>query len=346
MRVVLGMSGGVDSAVSALLLKEKGYEVIGVTFRFIDDFDDSDAKKLAKMLNIEHHTLDYRKEFKENVINDFLNKYKNGITPNPCVNCNRNAKMKYMYQAMKDFNCDCFATGHYAEYEDGMLVRAEDLNKDQSYFLSCVDKEILDHVIFPLNKLSKPEVRKIAEEKNLIVANKKDSFDVCFIKGSFSDFIKENLNVNEGNIVDVETKEIIGKHLGLMNYTIGQRKNVGISGNAKRHYVCGKDSETNTLYVAFGDDSSYLLSDEALITNVNFISSKRPLNASAKFRYRSENIDVLIDYIDDNTIRVKYVDGKAITPGQTCSVYLDNECICGGTIKQIFKDGKEIWYLK
>ena len=190
-------------------------------------------------------------------------------------------------------------------------------------------------------------ITKVAKDNNIPVYDKKDSTGICFIgERNYQKFISNYLKGKKGDIIDVETNKIVGEHNGLMNYTIGQRRNVGLSGDQKRHYVCGKDSKKNILYVAYGDDSKYLLSDESIIEDMNFISDKHPTFATAKFRYRSEDIPVTIEYIDEKHIRVKYTDGKAITPGQACVIYLGEQCIAGGIIKQIFKDGKEIWYLK
>lgn len=201
--------------------------------------------------------------------------------------------------------------------------------------------------MFPVGGLTKPEVRKIAEENNIPVAKKKDSTGICFIgERHYQEFIANYLKGKKGDIVDVETGKKVGTHKGLMNYTIGQRRNVGLSGDEKRHYVCGKDSKNNILYIAYGDDSKYLLSNEAIIEDMNYISDKHPVFATAKFRYRSEDVPVTIEYLENNQIRVKYDNVKAVTPGQACVIYLGEQCLMGGIIKQVFKDGKDIWYLK
>ena len=255
--------------------------------------------------------------------------------------------MIYLKKEAKKLGADKIATGHYARMDNGRLLRGVDSNKDQTYFLSQVSKEQLQDVLFPVGDLTKAEVRKIAKDNNIPVYDKKDSTGICFIgERHYQQFVANYLKGKSGDIIDVETGKKVGTHKGLMNYTIGQRRNVGLSGDEKRHYVCGKDSKTNTLYVAYGDDSKYLLSDEAIIEDMNYISDKKPTHASAKFRYRSNDIDVDIEYIDDNHIKVKYKDGKAVTPGQACVIYDKEECLMGGIIKQVFKDGKELWYLK
>ena len=239
------------------------------------------------------------------------------------------------------------ATGHYARIEKNKLLRGVDTNKDQTYFLAQLSNEQLKDVLFPVGNLTKEEVRKIALDLNLNVANKKDSTGICFIgERNFQQFLKNYLQPKEGDIVNVATKEVIGKHMGLMNYTIGQRKNVGISGYQKRHYVCGKNVLKNILYVAFEDDESYLISTSCLLENVNFISSVHPTFCTAKFRYRSKDVPVELEYLDNKEILVKYKNGvKAVTPGQFCVFYLGEECLGSGVIKEIYKDNKKLWYL-
>ncbi len=364
MRVVVGMSGGVDSAVAAFLLKQQGYDVVGLFMKNWDsninndkegitdgvcpqELDYRDAKAVCDELCIPLYRVDFIKEYWDDVFKYFLTELENGRTPNPDIMCNKYIKFDLFKKEAKKLGADKIATGHYARMEDGKLLRGVDSNKDQTYFLCQVSKSQLESVLFPVGHLNKSEVRKIAKENNIPVFDKKDSTGICFIgERHYQEFIANYLKGKSGNIVAVESGKVVGTHKGLMNYTIGQRRNVGLSGDEKRHYVCGKDSKKNILYVAYGDDSKYLLSDEAIIENMNFISDKRPTEATAKFRYRSEDIPVTIEYIDDSHIKVKYKDGKAVTPGQACVVYLGEECLMGGIIKQVFKDGKDIWYLK
>ena len=364
MKVVVGMSGGVDSAVAAYLLKKQGYEVIGLFMKNWDsninndkegitedvcpqELDFRDAKSVCDELCIPLYRVDFIKEYWDDVFKYFLNELEKGRTPNPDIMCNKYIKFDLFKKEAKKLGADKIATGHYARLDGDRLLRGVDSNKDQTYFLSQVSKEQLKDVLFPIGDLTKPEVRKIAEENHIPVYNKKDSTGICFIgERHYQAFVANYLKGKSGDIIDVETNKVIGRHQGLMNYTIGQRRNVGLSGDEKRHYVCGKDSKTNTLYVAFGDDSKYLLSDEAIIEDMNYISDRKPTEATAKFRYRSEDIPVTIEYLDNNQIKVKYKDGKAITPGQACVIYDKEECLMGGIIKQVFKDNKEIWYLK
>ena len=366
-KVVEGMSGGVDSAVAAYLLKKEGYEVIGLFMRNWDsninndilgnpnDFNDicpqekdyNDALKVCEKLGIKLFRVDFIKEYWDYVFKYFLDELKKGRTPNPDLLCNRFIKFDLFIKEARKLGADYIATGHYARIENGRLLRAKDLNKDQTYFLADVPVSNFKDVLFPIGDFLKEEVRKIAKEQDLIVADKRDTTGICFIgERNYQEFIKNYLKPNPGDIVDVETKKVIGKHKGLMNYTIGQRRNVGISGDEMRHYVCGKNVKDNILYVAFGD-SKYLYSDECIIENVNFISATRPAFCTAKFRYRGEDHPVSLEYLDNNEIKVKYEGlAKSVTPGQACVLYLGQECLGCGFIRELYKDGKSLWYLK
>lgn len=345
-RVLLGMSGGVDSSTAIILLQEKGYEVVGVTFRFIDDFDDSDAKAVANKLKIEHHTLDYRKEFKRDVIDRFLNDYSNGLTPNPCVICNRKCKFKFLFENMSKYNCDFIATGHYAKIKNNKLYVSNDLLKDQSYFLFDIPKDKLSNIIFPLEGISKDKVREIANQYNLISANKKDSFDVCFIKETFEEYISKNIKDNPGDVIDIDTNEIIGQHKGLSHYTIGQRRGLDIGGTPDRMFVVGKNIEENILYICVGTNNDYLISDSCLVTDVNYLEDIKIDKCTAKFRYRQKDIPVELVYHDDRNILVKYPQGvKSVTPGQACVFYKEKQCLGGGIIKEVYKNNKKLWYI-
>lgn len=344
-KVVVGISGGVDSSVAALLLKQQGYEVIGVTFVFTDNFDSSDASKICEKLDIKHYIVDYKEEFKNTVINSFLTDYKRGVTPNPCVLCNKEIKFNFLYQKMLEYNCDYIATGHYAKIVDGKLYKSKDLNKDQTYFLAQLTKEQLSKLLLPLEGITKERVRELAKLNNLISADKKDSTDVCFITSNFKDYIANNINDKAGNIVNIETNNIVGKHDGLTKYTIGQRKGLNIGGASGRLFVVGKSIEKNILYVALGDNNEYLYSSSCIITNVNFNCSLRPDKCSAKFRYRSNDIEVQLNYLNDGTIEVKYDNVKGVTPGQVCVFYIGNMCIGAGIIEIVKKNNKRLWYL-
>ena len=277
--VVIGMSGGVDSSVAALLLKEKGYNVIGLFMRNWDstinnDFlgnpdlnndicpqerDYNDAKNICDKLNIPLYRVDYVKEYWDNVFTYFLDELKKGRTPNPDVMCNKYIKFDLFYKKAKELGADYIATGPYAKIIDGNLYKASDKNKDQSYFLAYVNKDIFKDVVFPLQDIEKPEVRKIALENDLITAKKKDSTGICFIgERNFTNFLKNYLPNIPGKIVDVETNEILGEHIGLMYYTIGQRRGLNIGGTKDRTFVVKKDLDKNILYIAIGDENKIL----------------------------------------------------------------------------------------
>lgn len=345
-RVLIGMSGGVDSSTAVILLQKQGFEVVGVTFKFVENFDATDAIEVAKKLNIEHHVLDYRKEFKKEVIDKFMQDYNNGLTPNPCVTCNKVCKFKYLFANMEKYNCDYIATGHYAIIKDNKLYKSKNKEKDQSYFLCELPKEKLSKIIFPLEGLEKSKVREIASENNLLISNKKDSFDVCFINDSFREYMRENSHENKGKVINVENKEVIGEHLGLSNYTIGQRKGLGIGGTEKKMYVVGKDLNKNILYIALGENTDYLISTSCIINNVNILTDDMPTKCTAKFRYRQQEIEVELEFLDNNEILVKYPQGvKSVTPGQACVFYNNEECLGGGIIKEVRKDNIKLWYL-
>lgn len=366
MKVVVGMSGGVDSSVAAILLKQQGYEVIGLFMRNWDsninndflgnpsDFNDicpqekdyNDAKKVCEHLNIPIYRVDFIKEYWDNVFSYFLSELEKGRTPNPDLLCNKYIKFDLFIKKARELGADYIATGHYARIEGNRLLRAKDLNKDQTYFLADVKLDHFKDVLFPIGDYTKSEIRKIALEQNLPVATKKDSTGICFIgERNFQEFLKNYLKPNPGKIINVETKEVIGTHAGLMNYTIGQRRNVGLSGDEQRHYVCGKDVKNNILYVAFGD-SKYLYSDECIISDVNFISASRPSFCTAKFRYRGEDHPVSLEYLEGGKIKVKYPGlAKSVTPGQACVLYQGEQCLGCGFIDDVYKDGEKLWYL-
>ena len=335
-KVVIGMSGGVDSSVAALLLQKQGYEVIGITFKFIDEFDASDAKRICDKLNIKHYIVDYKKQFKEQIIDKFLEDYKSGITPNPCVLCNKLFKINFLYEEMKKLGADYIATGHYAKIEDGKLFKSIDKNKDQTYFLSQVSHEQLSHLLLPLEGIEKSIVREIAKENGFFNAEKKDSLDVCFITNSFKDYIREKINNKPGKIIDIDTNKVLATHEGLSFYTIGQRKGLNIGGTSDKTFVVGKDLEKNILYICIGENNKHLISTECLIENINYLRKEKITKCTAKFRYRQSDLPVEIEWLDNNQAIVRYEEGiKAVTPGQACVFYDNEECLGGGIIKEV-----------
>lgn len=364
--VVVGLSGGVDSSVAAYLLKNQGYRVIGLFMRNWDSFangdiegnpnngpicpqeeDYNDAIAVAKKLDIEIHRVDFIEEYWQDVFTYFLDELKKGRTPNPDLMCNKYIKFDRFIEEAKKLGADYIATGHYARLENGRLLRGVDDNKDQTYFLAQVPKEKFASIIFPLGDLTKPLVREIALQIDLPTAKKKDSTGICFIgERHYQKFLHNYLKPNPGIIVDVSSGEVVGEHTGLMNYTIGQRRNVGLSGNGQKHYVVGKDVSKNILYVAFGENNEYLYSDACTINSINFISAKRPTTCTAKFRYRSKDVEIHLEYLDEDKIMVRYEEGVGgVTPGQACVLYDKEECLGSGIIDEIYKNGEKIWYL-
>ena len=365
-KVIVGISGGVDSAVAALLLKRQGYDVEGLFMRNWDstinndilgnpnintndicpqEQDYNDALEVCKKIGIPLHRIDFVKEYWDNVFTYFLDELKKGRTPNPDIMCNKYIKFDYFVKEAKRLNADYIATGHYAKKDNGYLKKAYDKNKDQTYFLSQLSKKQLENVLFPLGNIDKKEVRKIALEEELSVATKKDSTGICFIgERNFKKFLENYLPAQDGDVVNIETNEVIGRHNGLMYYTIGQRRGLDIGGNKDKLFVVGKNLDKNILYVSFGDNK-YLYSDSCLIDTVNFNCELRPEKCFAKFRYRQEDIPVNLEYLDNGEIIVRYNNVKSVTPGQALVLYQDDICIGGGIIKEVRKDDKKLWYL-
>lgn len=364
--VVVGMSGGVDSSVAAIKLLEQGYNVIGLFMRNWDSMvnndilgnptlnnnicpqeqDYNDALAVCKKLNIPLHRIDFVKEYWDYVFTYFLDELKKGRTPNPDIMCNKYIKFDAFVKEAKKLGADYIATGHYARVKDGKLYRGLDNNKDQSYFLSQISNKQLENVLFPIGDMQKPDVRKIAEENGLITAHKKDSTGICFIgERNFKNFLKNYLPNIPGKVVNIDTNEIIGNHIGLMYYTIGQRKGLNLGGNSDKLFVVGKNINDNILYVALNEKNDYLISTEAVIEQINWISDYKPKKCTAKFRYRQIDNMVELEYLD-NEIIVKYPQGvKSVTPGQACVFYNREECLGGGIIKEVRKNGKKLWYL-
>lgn len=365
-KVVIGMSGGVDSSVAAIILKNQGYDVEGLFMRNWDSLinndikgnptlnenictqeqDYNDALKVCEKLNIKLHRIDFVKEYWDYVFTYFLDELKKGRTPNPDVMCNKYIKFDLFIKEAKRLGADYIATGHYARLINNNLYKAIDENKDQSYFLAQLTNKQLENVLFPIGDLIKPEVRKIAEEYNLVTAEKKDSTGICFIgERNFKNFLNNYLPNQPGKIINIETNKEIGDHIGLMYYTIGQRRGLNIGGTDERLFVVGKDLNKNILYVAEGDNNEYLYSDSCIIDTLNLNINEKITKANAKFRYRSKDVKVELKYLNDDEILVSYEKQKAITPGQLCALYLEDRCIGSGIIKEVRKDNKKLWYL-
>lgn len=341
-KVLLGMSGGVDSSVSALLLKKQGYDVVGVTLEMFNDSCNVslDAKKVCEELNIPHYTFSCREIFKKYVIDDFINCYSNCKTPNPCIECNRYIKFGYMYEKAKELGCNYIATGHYAkseyseEYGRWVIKKSNAGNKDQTYVLWNIEKEVIEHTIFPLADFeNKDEIRKIAKEAGLEVANKPDSEDICFIPdGNYKFFLEQNSNIEpkRGNIVKTNG-EVLGKHNGLYNYTIGQRKGLGIAYKVPL-FVLGFNEKKNEVIVG---EEKELYQKEIAVSNINLLlvdKIDKAIEVDVKVRYSSKSAKATIIQ-DDNNIKVTFKGPqRAITPGQSAVFYIGDTLLGGGKI--------------
>lgn len=376
-KVLLGLSGGVDSAVAAYLLKRDGYDVTCCFMRNWDsianndingnptlggskcsqELDYDDAIKVAKQLDLPLLRIDFIKEYWDDVFSLFLREYERGRTPNPDVFCNRYIKFEAFRKYAIDNGFDYIAMGHYAKKvvsKDGYsyLYKAFDKSKDQSYFLAEVKEEQLKNALFPLADLTKVEVRKIADEMNLAVAKKKDSTGVCFIgERNFKAFLSNYLPAKKGDIVDIVSSRVIGKHDGVLYYTVGQHRGLDIGGiqgyKNEPFFVVGKDVKKNILYVA-QEENDYMYSYKCKLTRVNLIMEEIPssnFKCKAKFRYRGEDKDVELEYISEDEAYLHYNRYKYIAKGQIAVLYLGERCLGGGVIDEIYReDGSRIEY--
>ena len=358
MRVVVGISGGVDSSVASYLLKQQGHEVIGlfmVNWEEVDgtctaETDYEDVKRVCNKIGIPYYSVNYAKEYYDRVFKHFLEEYKRGRTPNPDVLCNREIKFGPFLEQARRLGADMIATGHYCKKieKDGKyyLAKSHDLNKDQSYFLNQLSQSQLQSVLFPLAEIDKPEVRRIAAELELSTATKKDSTGICFIgERNFKNFLKNYLPAMPGDIVDLEGNKV-GRHDGLMYYTLGQRRVLKIGGrkggNGERWFVVKKDLDKNLLIVSQGEEDE-LFSDGLYASEMNWIPclpDKKEFDCFAKFRYRQPDQAVKVTVLDDKHIKVDFAEPqRAITPGQYAVLYdADGLCLGGGVIDSSFKN--------
>ena len=353
--VVVGMSGGVDSSVAALLLKRQGYNVIGLYMLNCEENDENgcctseqdyaDVRRVCGLLDIPYYTVNFAKDYLDRVFSYFLAEYKAGRTPNPDVLCNREIKFGPFLEEAKKLGADYIATGHYCKisHENGIhrLLKAADQNKDQTYFLNQLSQRQLSDVLFPLQDIQKPEVRKIALENGLATAKKKDSTGICFIgERNFRKFLSSYLPAQKGKIFDLSGREV-GEHLGLMYYTLGQRRGLdlgGIKGEEEqgRWFVVKKDLAHNVLYVSHGDESP-LYSQSCEVSGFNWIPfppEEKEFECAAKFRYRQPDQKVKVTRKADGRLHIDFCEPqRAVTEGQYAVLYRGDECLGGGVIE-------------
>ena len=359
-KVICGMSGGVDSSVSAFILQQQGYQVEGLFMKNWEEDDDTDyctaaadladAQAVCDKLGIKLHKINFAAEYWDNVFEHFLSEYKAGRTPNPDILCNKEIKFKaFLEYAAEDLGANYIATGHYVRRrgtdDNAQLLRGLDANKDQSYFLYTLSSKQVGQSLFPVGDIEKPIVRAIAEDLGLITAKKKDSTGICFIgERKFKDFLSRYLPAQPGNIRTVEG-DIIGRHDGLMYHTLGQRKGLGIGGvkgaSEEAWYVVEKDLVNNELIVAQGHDHSALLSTGLIAQQLHWVDRqpiREPLRCTVKTRYRQTDVPCTIEPIDDESIKVIFDEPQiAVTPGQSAVFYLNEVCLGGGIIEQQLK---------
>ena len=359
-KVIVGMSGGVDSSVSAFILQQQGYQVEGLFMKNWEEDDDTDyctaaadladAQAVCDKLGIHLHKINFAAEYWDNVFEHFLSEYRAGRTPNPDILCNKEIKFKaFLEYAAEDLGADYIATGHYVRRRDvngqSQLLRGLDNNKDQSYFLYTLSKEQVAQSLFPVGDIEKPVVRSIAEDLGLATAKKKDSTGICFIgERKFKDFLARYLPAQPGDIKTTEGK-IIGRHQGLMYHTLGQRKGLGIGGvkgmDENAWYVVEKDLINNVLVVAQGLDNCALLSSGLIAGQLHWVDRhplRNPLHCTVKTRYRQADIDCEVIPINDDSIEVCFNQPQiAVTPGQSAVFYQSEVCLGGGVIERTIK---------
>lgn len=345
--VIVGMSGGVDSSVSALLLKQQGYRVIGL---FMKNWEEKDGQGVCKSsreyedviavceaIGIPYYSVNFVEEYWNNVFTHFLEECRKGRTPNPDILCNREIKFKALFEKAKELGADYLATGHYCQTTNGQLLKGNDPNKDQSYFLHAIDGSVLSQVLFPIGHLPKREVRAIAKAHNLPTAEKKDSTGICFIgKRDFKEFLGQYIAFTPGNFETPEG-EVVGQHDGVAYYTIGQRKGLAIGGPGDAWYVVGKDISRNVVILAQGENHPSLFKQDLQATELSWISGsppKLPLACQCKIRYRQPDQPCLIESIEEGVAHVSFpIPQRAVTPQQSIVFYDGEICLGGGFIK-------------
>ena len=347
-RVLVAMSGGVDSSVTGWLLKEQGYECIGATMRLHESAlhdDVSDAASVADKLGIPFHVLDFRKEFSELVKDDFAAVYARGDTPNPCIQCNRHLKFGKLLEAAEELGCDCIATGHYARIAQlpsgrWALRKGAEAARDQSYFLSLLTQKQLSKVLFPLADVPKAEVRRIAEEQGFVSARKRDSQDICFVPdGDYVGFLEEytRQTYDPGPVYHTDGR-LLGQHRGAIRYTLGQRKGLGVSAG-EPVYVCGKFMAENTVYVGPERElfKGALIAEEFVWGAIGGIDA--PLRCKARVRYRHTEQPAVAEALEDGRVKVTFDEPqRAITAGQAVALYDGDTVLGGGMITKVLEN--------
>ena len=357
-RVVVGMSGGVDSSVAALLLKEQGYDVVGVFMKNWEEQDENgvctsetdwrDVREVCDLIGIPYYSVNFAKEYWDRVFSYFLDEYRAGRTPNPDVLCNREIKFRAFLDFAMQLGASRMATGHFVQTNaQGELLRGSDPNKDQSYFLYMLKQHQLQRAMFPVGHLTKAEVRRIAEEKGLPVSKKKDSTGVCFIgERKFKQFLQTYLPAMPGDMVAPDG-QVVGRHDGLMYYTLGQRRGLGIGGcgDGRSWFVIGKDLEKNRLLVAQGEDHPMLYSSRSIAGGVTWIGDApiregETLECTAKFRYRQGDQPVEATLQGDKLLIRSLVPQRAVTPGQSAVLYHGEKCLGGAVVETVLDAGE------
>ena len=344
--VAIGMSGGVDSSVAAYLLKKQGYRVFGLFMKNWEDLDGScpaendvdDVALVCNKLDIPYYTINFTNDYQDRVFQDFLKGIEQGFTPNPDILCNKEIKFDILLKKAFELGADYLATGHYAKTENGELIRGIDINKDQTYFLYTLKKNILEKVLFPIGNLEKPKVREIARELGLQTADKKDSTGICFIgKRKFKDFIKGYIPEKNGVFINLDGK-VLGEHQGACYYTIGQRKGLGIGGPGEAYFVAAKDIKNNTVTVVQGQDHKALFTKTLSAIEPSWVDEEPvfPLHCSAKIRYRQKDSECIVEKnIENGKLLITFLSPqRAVTPMQSIVFYQNEICLGGAFIKE------------
>jgi len=346
--VIVGMSGGVDSSVAALLLKKEGYRVIGLFMknweetdeegRCTSSYDFEDVAKVCAQIDIPYYTVNFVEEYQTKVFSEFLEELGKGLTPNPDILCNREIKFKVFLQKARELGADFVATGHYCRTDaEGRLLKGLDPDKDQSYFLHAVEPGALQNVLFPIGHLRKTEVRSLAKKEGLATSEKKDSTGICFIgKRNFKPFLAKYIGYTPGPF-ETLSGQMVGEHDGAAFYTIGQRKGMGLGGEGEPWYVVGKDEKRNVVFVERGENHPALYRSCLEAKSLTWIKEPPPnipYRCTAKIRYRQTDQSCVIEKILDGTANVLFdVSQRAITPGQSIAFYQGELCLGGGIIK-------------